>query len=221
MIKVKIKKIRLISNLIRLQDFLHKMDMKLTYFLIPVFLSLLAASFEGISAGLLIPLARGVIRMDFSFVREMPVFKIILAKISQTFTVSNSTIFILLVGSVFTAAIAKNIFLYLASINVIYRVRKFSHNVRKLLFNRYLSFGKLFFDRSSQGYLHNLLVGFTSTVAQRLLEVHGAFNQFFMLIVYIILMFAISWRLTILLIIISPIFYYSLRWLIEKIKKTS
>jgi subfamily B ATP-binding cassette protein MsbA len=122
---------------------------------------------------------------------------------------------------VFIASLIKYILQYSASLGVVYQVRKFSNNLRKLIFNRYLSFGKLFFDRSSEGYLHNLLTGFTNTIANSLIGLQDIISGFFMVIVYFIIMFMISWRLTFFTIIVFPVLYYSLGWLINKIKKTS
>ena len=215
------KKSRLFSNLISLQEFLHKFDVKLTYFILPVILSFVAAFLEGVSAGLLVPLAKGVIAMDFSFAREAPILKTVLLQFSHFFKITNSFIFILLVIFVFSAVLLKNIFQYATSLAMGYQVRNFSHNMRRKIFNRYLSFGKTFFDRNSEGYLHNLLMDFTNIVSQKLIELNSALNNCFMLIVYVILMLLISYKLTLLLILISPIFYYVVGKIIEKIKFTS
>ncbi|MCM8781474.1 MAG: ABC transporter ATP-binding protein/permease [Candidatus Omnitrophica bacterium] len=212
---------KIVSELIGMRKFLQKINIKLIFFLIPAIFSLLAACFEAISAVLLVPLANGVVAMDFGFVREIPVFKALLRILSKQFMISNSTIFALLIGIIFITAGLKDIFNYMSAISLSYQIRKFAHSLRKAIFNRYLNFGKMFFDMSNEGYLHNLLTGFINIVSHQLAEANGIINNILLLLVYIALMFRISWKLTIFAFIISPIFYYSVNWLIERIRKTS
>jgi subfamily B ATP-binding cassette protein MsbA len=219
--KDKARNMKWYLNLIRLRIFLNKIDTKFTFLLIPMSLSLLAAFFEGVSATLLIPLAKGVIGMDFAFVKEAKLFQNLLSMAPSLFNISNTALFILLVAMVFATVLFKNIFLYFSSLSVAYQVKKLSHNLRKLIFGRYLSFGKLFFDRTSQGYLHNLITGYTKIVAYETVELAKVINNIFMFFVYIIIMFTISVKLTIIIAFISPVFYYSVSWLFEKIKETS
>ncbi len=204
----------------RLKKFLDKTQIQPASIVIPVFLSLTAALLEGAMTTLLIPLAKGIIQMDFSFVKETAIFKI-MEGFFKPFVFSNQTIFIILVGSIFILAVTKNILRYAASLGVMFQVRKLSNNLRQLVFARYLSFGKQFFDRNSQGYLNNIITGFISLIAQNLMLLHTALSHSFMLIIYVILMFLISWKLTLVTLFIFPLSYYTLEWLIKKIKKTS
>ncbi|MFA5411463.1 MAG: ABC transporter ATP-binding protein [Candidatus Omnitrophota bacterium] len=208
-------------SLVRLKDFLRRLQINLTGFVFSAFFSLGAAFFEGLSAVLLILIAKGIFRMDFGFVRETQTFRVIIARLPRISSMPNLSIFAVLLGMVFMVSLAKHILKYSASLEVVYQVRRFSHNLRKLIFNRYLSFGKLFFDRSSEGYLHNVLIGFTNTIAISLIGLQDIISGIFMAIAYLTVMFMISWRLTFFTIIVFPVLYYSLGWLINKIKKTS
>jgi ABC-type multidrug transport system fused ATPase/permease subunit len=114
-----------------------------------------------------------------------------------------------------------NIMRYLAATTAMYQLRKFSDKLRRLIFNRYISFGKLFFDRQNLGYLHSVLINFVNQIAAEFYHLQDAFSRFFALIIYLIIMFRIEARLTLLILLLLPLLYRSTRWLITKIKKGS
>ncbi len=196
--------------------------MNLGCFFVSVFLSFLAAFFEGLSVVFLIPLVKGIIARDFSFVQELPYLKVItgyLFKGSVPF--SNTAVFIWLVGIIFTATILKNALQYISSLYLSRGVRQFSHLIRQVIFNRYLSFGKMFFDRNNTGYLQTVLLNFTMAVMAQFKNLALMLSSLFMLAVYFTMMMFISWRLTFLVAAIFPVLSFTLKWLIEKIRKTS
>ena len=212
---------RIYKNAVRLKNALHKLNIKPVYLAISVFLSLGAAVFEGISVAFLVPLVQGIITMDFISVKQNPVFKNLLFQIPRISANSNTNIFMLLVGIIFVSAVLKNITQYLASLVVSSQFRRLSSNLRKLIFSRYLSFGKIFFDNTNIAYLHNVLLDFTTFIISQLREIGVLLTQLFMLTVYIVLMFIISWKMTIFVVIIFPVLNYTSNWLIKKIEKTS
>jgi subfamily B ATP-binding cassette protein MsbA len=93
--------------------------------------------------------------------------------------------------------------------------------MRKLIFNRYLSSGKLFFDRSNQGYLSSVLIDSTNIIAYNLSFLKGSLMWLPMLFVYLILMVLISWKLTVFTLIFVPVLYCSIGPVIERIKSAS
>ncbi len=215
---------KLYSDQIRLKKALYKMGIKPAYFILPVFLSFGAAIFDGLSVGLLVPMARGVIGMDFGFVKDLPVFKIIVSHFPQAFVYTsnpNSSIFILLVGIIFASIVLKNVLSYFSTVTASYQVRQFSKNMRNIIFSRYLSFGKLFFDRANIGQLNTILLQFTSEIAKLLTYLRDAIANVFTLIVYFVIMYMISWKFAIFALLLSPTLYYSINWLTKKIKATS
>ena len=211
---------KIFQRIIGFKRFLRNMDMKPVYFIIPAILSLGVALFEGISAWLLIPIAKGVVSTNFIFVKNLAFVKPIIMMFPSLFS-GNTQIFILLIALAFITAVIKNILLYLSVLGVSYQVVKFNSNLRKLIFDRYLSFGKLFFDRNNLGYLHNALLNFTNMVSQQLKGLNSLLTSFFMLIVYVVMLCAISWKLTVFAIALFPTMQYASKWLIVKIKKTS
>ena len=191
------------------------------YFVFPTVSILIETFFEAVSVALLIPLVKGLLEMNFGFVNDLPVLKLVIARFPGIFKGNNLAIFIMLVGITFTAVIMRNIFRYLSGLNVSYLIRNFSNNLRKEIFKRYLSFGKMFFDRENAGYLNNVLMDFTSVITTRIIDIRILFARLFMLVAYLILMFFISWKLSIFAIVVFLILYYSLAAIIRKIEMTS
>jgi subfamily B ATP-binding cassette protein MsbA len=221
MFKSLIKRLKIYLILVRLKRFFHKIEVKPTFLLLPVLLAALASIFEGVSLCLLIPTIRGIIQTDFSFIREIPVLKDIIEAFPQIFTIGNTPLFVFLVILIFLSAFLKNVFQYFSSLSMLFLVRQFANNMRKRVYERYLGFGKLFFDQKNAGYLYQVLIGHTTLIAAKLNELKGIFYLLFTLIVYFALMLIISWKLAIFATIIFPILHLSLRWLIRKIRKTS
>jgi len=212
---------RLFEPLISAVAFLRKMDVKLLYFVIPVFLSMAVALFEGLSLGLLVPLAKGVIYQDFGFTRALPVFNNIIALLPENLTKTDSFIFAFIVTLIFAAVILKNVLGYLSGLCVSYQIGRFASNLRKAVFGRCLGFGKFFFDRAGNAYLSSVVTGFPGMVAAGLSSLQHLTTTVFTLCVYIIIMCLVSWQLTLGFLLIFPIFHYSLKRLIEKMKEAS
>lgn len=208
-------------NFSLLQRFFHKAHINPFSFLIPAFLGFIAAFFEGASLGLLIPTIKGIIEGNPGFVRDLPILKTLVALLPHEIERRNSPLFILLIVLIFIATVAKNVFQYLSAIGVSYQVNRFANQLRKLIYERYLTYGKLFFDQHNVGHLHQVLTGHTASIARQLHTLNASLYSFFTLIAYLVIMFAISWPLALLVIVLSPVLQFSIDWLIKKIRKTS
>ncbi len=211
---------KLYSNINQTRIFLRQTGLRPRYFLVPVFLGFGASLFEGVNIGLLLPLVQGIVHLNFSVLKEMPILGTVLLRYPDVFN-SNTSIFVFLLLLVTVTASIKYLLQYSASVTMAYISRQFTNNLRQLIFSRYLSFGKLYFDRSSTGSLHQILVQFTQALAFSLMQFNGILTNFFMLLVYIVVLFFISWKLTLLAMLIFPAMNFMVKWLIEKIKKTS
>jgi subfamily B ATP-binding cassette protein MsbA len=106
-------------------------------------------------------------------------------------------------------------------VGIAFQVKRFSNRLRKLVYERYLSFGKLFFDQHNVGYLYQVLTGYTAQIAQQLDILNSVLFSVFSLTVYFVIMLFISWPLTIFVVVVSPVLYFSVEWLFKKIRKTS
>ena len=216
-----LKNTKTYQNIIWLKSFLRKLNIRPIYLAIAVFLSLGAAFFEGISVFFLIPLAEGIVAMNFNSAKQALLIKNFILWFPKIFANSNTALFILLVIVIFISAVLKNIIQYAAFLAISKQFRRFCNNLRKLIFSRYLSFGKLFFDNNSMGYLQNVLLNFTGFIGVELRDLGALLTQFFLLVIYLIVMVIISWKLTIFILIIFPALHYVSNWLIKKIEKTS
>lgn len=217
----RIRKTKAYTDISNARQSLHSMDMKLRQMALPCLLTFIASLFDGLSFGLLIPAVDGFFRSDFTSATKLPVLGKLIGYGIAVLGNRQSIILGLLVAMVFSAVILKNVFSYASSLTASHLSLKLAGNLRKKVYARYLSFGKLFFDRTSAGYLYQVLLGFTEAAAGQLRLLQSVLQNILSLVLYVIIMFAISWRLTLIVLLTFPAFHYSVSWLIRKIKKGS
>ena len=208
-------------HLDRTGNLINKVNIKPAYLILASFLCLVAASCEGISIWTLIPLTRGVLNMDFGFIKGSQLFKKIVTGFFPSVIFSNKVIFILLIGALFISMASKYVFEYIATVLVSKQIRMSSNSLMKQIFKRYLSFGKMFFDKKNAGCLQNVLLNFTFMVALQLSALQTVLTNFFLLFVYLIFMFKISWKLSLFAIFLFPVLHYAIKWLMKKLEKSS
>ncbi|MCF7916307.1 MAG: ABC transporter ATP-binding protein/permease [Candidatus Omnitrophica bacterium] len=216
-----LKKFKTYRNIIYIRKFFIKLKIKLKWLIIPAILAICASFLEGVSFGLLIPTIKGILEGSFDFIKNFRILKIFIIPLLDLLGERQSVVFGILVGFIFITAVLKNVFVYFSRLITIFIVRLFSNNLRKSIYNRYLSFGKLFFDRENSGNLYQILVVYSQAITKELFNVNECVTKVFMLIVYLIIMYSISWELTFFILICLPILYFLTRPLIIKIKKGS
>lgn len=212
---------KIFSQVLKLRKLFSSLDVKLTSFLAPVIFSLGASLFEGVSVGLLIPLVNGIVNMDFAFIKTTSAFRGAADLFPGISGISNTAIFISLIGIIFCTGVLKNVLQYVSGTLVSFQVRKIANSIRKNIFERYLGFGKMFYDRNNVGYLYSVLINYTSVITEQIKNVNLLLSELFMFFVYMLLMFIISWKLTLLACVLFPPLNFILKWLIRRIKKTS
>lgn len=206
---------------INLKTILYRADLKIVHALSTTLLAFIAAVFEGISLFLLIPTIKGIFRhLDYTFIKETFPGKI-LSGLFPNLPLTNSVLFALLISSIFSAVILKNVFAYLASYYSVRKARLFSSNLRQLIFSRYLSFGKLFFDRANQGRLTDITTNIIGQIAGQLYRLESGLLNIVFLVLYTCALLILSWQLTLIMLIFFPAAYGILRVIIAKIKKSS
>ena len=221
MFRLSIKNTKAYKRFLRLREFFNKVGLNAWLFAFSTLLSLVSAIFHGLGLGLLIPMLKGVIDQDFSFVKEIHVLKNVAAMLPPSFTYNNTRIFVFLVVLTALAAVLQQAMRYFALVTVSYQMRQAVNGIRKLIIRRYLGFGKLFFDRTSFGYISNVLLDFTTLIGNEFRRLQELGISIFIVFVYLILMFMISWQLTLIILFIFPILYFMFQNLIRRIKKTS
>jgi len=216
-----IRRSKVYSNLVRVNQFFKMVGVKPFLLSLSVFLAFMAALFEGVSLSLLMPTIQGIIEGNPAHVKELPLLNPITAILPRSLENRSSAILTLLIALIFITAVAKCVFQYASAVTVAFQVKRFSNKLRTLIYERYLSFGKLFFDQNNAGHLHQILTGYTTQIAGQLDVLNNSLFSIFTLVVYLAIMVFISWQLTIFMLIFSPILYYSVNWLIQRIKRTS
>jgi len=202
-------------------DFLRRVEVRPMTAVLPSLLFTISAFADGASVALLIPTVQGVIGKSFYFIYTTPVLKHFAEFMPEDFPKKNTAVFAFLILSIFTLSIVKNVLWYAASLITSRQGFEIANKIRKIIFERYLSFGKMFFDRASAGHLQQVLSGYTQQVAQEIKAFQASLFQLCSLIIYLGMAFCISWQLTLFSGIVFPIMHYSSQFLIEKIKKTS
>lgn len=191
-------------------------------FLLPVILALIAAALEGIGFSLLIPTIKSIIESETSFIKELFFLDKVIAFFLQiTLLEGKKAVFGFLVGLIFIVILSKNVIQYISSCLMAFRLRYFSNKLRKLIYERYLSFGKLFFDENNIGRLQQILTGYTSELSQVLKDLFNVLSSIFLLFIYFVIMLFISWKLTIFVVIAFPIVNFLCEIVMEKMKRTS
>lgn len=212
---------RIIARLKRLRRFLKKLNLEPAHLFFPSLLAFVAAGFEGGAFALLVPTINGLMESNYKFAYSARGLGWILNQFPGLFLNNNSAVFIFLTVLIFVFVITKNIFAYSSSVLITYRVRSFSHQLRCLVFDAYIGFRKSFFDRNSVGDLQNILIGYTEQIAFQFKIFQTILYQFFVLIMYLIVMGMISWRATLFVIILFPVLIFAFKKLVSQIKSSS
>jgi ATP-binding cassette, subfamily B, bacterial MsbA len=215
------KKFKVVHNSLRVKRFFEKIGLSPVYLVVPTLLLVVAAILEGISLALLIPTIKGIIEMNFAFVREAPFFGDLIEKLPLTMSQRNSTVFLILAGLIFGTAILKNVFRYVSMIGISTQVQNFEHGIRSMIFSRYLKFGKLFFDQHNVGQLQQTLLRYPSEIAMQLNHMHDTLYWVFTLFTYLAIMFFISWQMTLLILTVIPVYHYLFRPIVHMIRDSS
>jgi len=209
------------SNVGKIIFLLKGINIHPLYLLVPITLSLASAAFEGAGMGLLIPILNGFFEQSFSFVTETPYLREVIALLPDSIISDDRQLFgILLLGFV-SIYILKSLFRYLAVISIGFFSERSLHHLRKVVFSKYVSFGKLFFDTTNVGHHSTLLLEFTRQALNPLLSVDRYINSVFSLIVYFIIMMMISWKLTLIALPLFFLLHVAVRFMIFRIRDHS
>lgn len=210
--------VRECSNIGKILRLLRGINIHPLYLLVPMSLALASAAFEGVSIALLIPLGHGYFNHNVAFLHETPVLKDVITLLPERILADDSLLFGALLGGFILMYLLKNILKYSSILSIRYFAERALHHLRKTLFNRYLHFGKLFFDTSNVGHHNAILMEFTRIAMQPLLHLDRCVNSVLSLVVYLIVMLSISWELTLFTLPLFAVLYVSVRKLISAIQ---
>lgn len=186
-----------------------------------IIFSFLASLFDGFSAGLLIPILKGLIDNNFTHVLSIPGLKHIVALLPDSITTSDFNIFIVLLFFVLACSLTKILFDALSAYTLVKLCTEVSHKLRVNIFRRYLRFGKTFFDNQNHGHILGICMSHTRNLQHRLSQIKHSLQWLILLLIYLCIMFYISWKLTLAALILFPLHHFATTWLIKKIKNSS
>jgi len=191
------------------------------YLLIPLVCSLLAAAFEGMGMGLLIPILNGFLNKSFSFAMDVPVLGKWVQMLPRSLQTNDRLLFMVFLGGFITVYTLKDALRFLANATMGYFSERALHHLRKSLFARYLSFGKLFFDTTNVGHHSTLLLTFSQSAIYPLSALDGFVGALFSLVAYLVVLIGISWKLTFVALPLFVILHFAIKFMITRIKRLS
>lgn len=203
------------------EELLLKVGTRPSSFILPALLVFLGAILEGISLYLLMAVVRGSIKMDFGFIRVAPHFGRILSWFPESWRDTDGALFLVLSCLIFAASLLKVGLSYFGTLRCAYLGRRFADQMRRTLFERSLGFGKLFFDHANVGQIQHTLLDSTESVVGRFISINEALTYLFLLGAYLFIMFVISWKLTLGVMLAFPIIHYTVRWLVSRVRVAS
>ena len=187
----------------------------------PVALAMLAAAFEGVGMGLLIPILTGFLQQSFSFIVEAPVIGPIMQMLPDAILENDRWLFGVLLGGFITMYVLKSVVRFLAVVGMSYFTERTIHLLRKELFAQYMRFGKMFFDSTHLGHHNVVLMEFSRQALQPLSSLDRYVNALFSIVVYGIIMLSISWRLTLFALPLFILLHLMVKFIIVRIRNLS
>ncbi len=204
---------------LKLGAWLRTMGVERWHVGVSIALAVAVASLEGVSLGLLVPIAIGVTEHDFGFVQHWAGFRFLIEWYPGSFE-SFASLFVLVSATAFGAAVLKNVLSYGAFVFARYWYGRYQCRADDFVFSRCLGFGKLYFDRMSQGSLQAIL-GYTGELVDLLNVAQKAVVTALTLLAYVAVMAWISWRLMVFVLCFFPILHLVSRALSRRIESVS
>jgi len=188
--------------------------------LVTVILTILASLFQLAGLGLVIPVLNGVVDPNhYEALLKSPPYSDILNAVP--WELDNKQIFGFIIFMVLVFAYLENLFLFLGQAWSAKLSTLVSHRLRARVMERYLGFGKAFFDRSSLGELQVLLTSLITHVGQHLHFVSQLVVSLCFCVAFLLLMVLVSWKLTLLAFVMLPLTHYCSIWLTAKLKRSA
>lgn len=210
-----------LSELVRWRRLVALVGERPRGFILAAFLSLAGALLEGASAALLLPTLEGALRRDFGFLREHEWAAAVLGALPFGAGRNDVGVFVCLVLAIFVCVVLRLALQYAAAMVTARGVWTFLHALRLRLLERYLARGKRFFDEHNAGYLRSVLMVLPTQMASSLQATQATLYWVGALCVYVALMWAVSWQLSLVVCLLFPLLYGSVGALVRRIRSTS
>lgn len=214
------------QDFVLIKNIFDKIGVRSIHLVLPVVLNFAISLLDGLKMILLIPLAKGIVTNNFGFIDNIPVLGHVIESLPSFRNLINykisehQSLFIYFIAIILLVAIFGNILAYVNSLFINYWKVVLNQNISRLLFSRFISFGKLYFDRTNKGYI-SLVLGYSRKIVKLLSILQNSTGIIFQLIVNIVVMFVISWKLTIFILLAFPLMHYSLEFINKQLEELS
>lgn len=179
-----------------------------------ILFSILATFGNVISLRLLVPFIHAIISDDNSALSFLvPILK----SLPHFFSSRSGQIFLLACIILFFTAL-KNVFVYFSSNLSTKQALHADKAIKSLVFRKYLSYGKFFFDQKSLGELNNILLNNTSSISSQLIVIQKILAKLLALVGYLCILFYISIKLTLCSVVILPLSHVFIFSISKKVK---
>jgi subfamily B ATP-binding cassette protein MsbA len=196
------------------------MVVRVWHYVVPLVLSVASAGFDAVALALLVPLAQGLAEGDFGLVWDLPVFRNLESLWLTTpwaQQAPNRSTFVLLVILIFGSTLTRVAVAYVVGLFSSYRNGIYSRRARQRVFQRFVSFGKLYFDRTSQGVVATYL-GYSEVILGVLAAFEGVVRTVFRLGAHLVVMVTISLPMTLVAFVVFPLLYALSTWIIGRVR---
>jgi len=185
-----------------------------------ILLSICFSLFSLYAIQLLLSLTNGIVHGSFSHARELLGVHGIVKKYPLCFD-SSTRFFVFLVGWFYGVTVIKNAFLYLASLCSQIQAKAVTTNVRRLLVEKCLGYSKSFYDKNTTAYLQTVLTKATSLIEAQFRLFQELISHSLLLVVYLGMMIHLSWKLTLIAVIVFPLIELFTNRIVRKIRSVS
>lgn len=158
---------------------------------------------------LLFPIVNLVLKRDLATIENLGYLRDLIYKIG--FQDSFWKILLLLGGALYFTVVFRSLINFLSFYSSNLQTAVASNKMRDLLFRRYLSFGKLFFDNQNKNELNRILIESGSTIGGSLSSLNKIAIDVITFIAYFSYLLYVSWKLTIIVVPLLFLLYLFLR----------
>jgi ATP-binding cassette, subfamily B, bacterial MsbA len=207
-----------IKDLRQIISFMKLTGVRLKFFILSLFFSLSLTLFNLYTVALLFPLVQGIINGNFNHVKDLKLIGTVVKHYPLIFN-NSIKLFVLLIVWIYVNIIFKNILQYISSVSIGYQAKNATVNMRKLLFDKCLEFGKSFYDKNKVANIHAIVTKSSGTIEVQFKSLQSLIVDIFLIAMYLSSMIFISWKLTIICGITFPIVNSFTKRSINRIKE--
>jgi subfamily B ATP-binding cassette protein MsbA len=193
------------TELLHAYRYLEKTKVNRVFFLLLGSLSAIVAFLNLCWVMCLFPLVKGLINQNFEGVRSRALVKKLTMAFPHLFS-HPASLFVLIVLLVYALIVVKNALAYGASLLVRREALFSARHMRITLLDRYLGFGKLFFDQNVISSLVWPVTNCNRWIETTFVAFHMFLSGLLEVTVYFCIMCAISWRLATAVVVAAPLF---------------